>query len=479
MKLPQIPPNYRNLLEKADYFQHILLSINKIQVIQRDDRYLHWNDLRRRPAPEGFTHEEWWVALKLGRMAKFQRIPLLDRAGNSFGFGLPDQLMELLHGIDRGLGASFAVPEAVREPASRNQYIISTLAQEAISSSQLEGAATTREVAREMLRSGRPPRDNSERMILNNYRTMSHIRELAHQPDLLLTPELVFELHRLVTDGTLEKPNASGRLRLEAENVRVEDMEGTVYHQPPPAAQLPDRIRIMCDFANGRTPATFIHPVIRAILLHFWLAYDHPFVDGNGRTARALFYWAMLRANYQLFEFISISEILLRAPARYAMAFLHTETDGNDLTYFLLHQAGVIEEAVKNLHGYIARKKDRLVEAARSLRGAENLNHRQQALLAHALREPHTRYKIIAHQNSHQVSHQTARDDLFDLVRRGLLAVEKNGRSYTFRTPPDLEGRLEAGARASLHGVSADVLPEASPATPITIPVRSVSSSRQ
>jgi Fic family protein len=63
-----------------------------------------------------------------------------------------------------------------------------------------------------------------------------------------------------------------------------------VFHTPPPAAELPARLEAMCDFANSKTPDTFIHPVVRGIFLHFWLAYDHPFVDGNGRTARALFY---------------------------------------------------------------------------------------------------------------------------------------------------------------------------------------------
>ncbi len=51
----------------------------------------------------------------------------------------------------------------------------------------------------------------------------------------------------------------------------------------------------------------FIHPVIRAILLHFMLAYDHPFVDGTGRTARALFYWSMAHQGYWLMDFISIT----------------------------------------------------------------------------------------------------------------------------------------------------------------------------
>jgi Fic family protein len=315
--------------------------------------------------------------------------------------------------------------------------------QEAITSSQLEGAATTREVAKEMLRAGRPPRDRSERMILNNYVTMQRIRDLR---DNDLTPELIFELHRRVTEDTLDKPDAAGRLRRADEDVRVEDIEGTVFHAPPPASELPARLIALCAFANGQTPDFFVHPVIRAIILHFWLAYDHPFIDGNGRTARALFYWEMLRQKYRLFEFVSISQILLRAPTRYARAFLHTETDENDLTYFIVHQAEVIREAVEALHSYVRRKTAELRSASHRLRGLQNLNLRQQALLAHALREPGARYLIEGHRRSHNVAFQTARDDLFNLVERGLLVVRKEGRFNAFYAPSDLSSKLNAGS---------------------------------
>ena len=232
-------------------------------------------------------------------------------------------------------------------------------------------------------------------------------------------------------------------MRRSDENIRIiDDIDGTEYHIPPPAAELPGRLQAMCAFANGQAPDYFIHPVIRGIILHFWLAYDHPFFDGNGRTARALFYWSMLRHDYPLFEFISISEILRRAPVRYARAFLHTETDENDLTYFILHQADVVREAVKSLQAYLERSRRELQESAARLRGMQELNHRQQALLLHALREPGTVYQIGAHQRSHAVTHQTARDDLFDLVDRGLMSRTKQGRTYCFRTLPDLRDRL-------------------------------------
>lgn len=450
MKIPQRPPSWLSLHEKLTLARRNRLAVHRGEWV-RADRYLHWNDLRRRPAPAGFTHEEYWHALKLARSSAYRPIGLRDRLGLPFQFGQPHKLTELLHQIDRGLGLAIGLPEAVSSPATRDRYVVNTLMQEAITSSQLEGAATTRPIAQEMLRTGRPPRDKSERMILNNFLTMGRIRELRDTP---LSPELVFELHRLVTDETLDRADAAGRFRRADENVQVTDMEGNVFHDPPRARELPARLRAMCRFANGEEPDYFVHPVLRAILLHFWLAYDHPFVDGNGRTARALFYWSMLRADYALFEFISISEILLRAPLRYAEAFLHTETDENDLTYFILHQAEVIREAVKSLQAYLQRKRSELVAATESLRGMQGLNHRQQALLVHALREPGTDYQIAAHQRSHGIVNQTARNDLLDLVRRGLLVKHRQGRAFRFRAPADLADKL--GKLAQKPPASAD-----------------------
>ena len=219
-------------------------------------------------------------------------------------------------------------------------------------------------------------------------------------------------------------------------------MYGEVFHEPPAAEQLPERMSLMCDFANSNTPKGFIHPVLRSIILHFWLAYDHPFIDGNGRVARALFYWSMLRHGYWLFEFVSISQIILKAPAKYGRAFLYTETDDNDLTYFILQQLNVIHRAMKELHSYIERKTAALQAVERRLHGITVLNHRQQALISHALRHPHQRYTFSSHQMSHNVVYQTARTDLLDLEQRGLLVGQKVGRTWYFKPVADIEERL-------------------------------------
>jgi Fic family protein len=438
MRRPEQPPDFRKLMTPK-------LFRRMEPLISGTPRtgYIHWDKLRRLPLPKsGITHEDWWTLIKIGRLRGLNPLPLVDKSGRPFQFSVPDEVAEQLHQIDMGAGGKIGMPEAIPNPQVRDQYVVSSLIQEAITSSQLEGAVTTREVAKEMLRTGRPPRDRSERMILNNFKTMQRITQLRSEP---LSRELIFEIHRLVTHDTLGKADAAGRLRRDDEKIRIEDESGEVFHNPPNAKELPNRLKTMCDFANGLIPAFFIHPVIRSILLHFWIGYDHPFVDGNGRTARALFYWSMLRREYWLFEFISISDILLRAPSKYYRAFLYSESDDNDVTYFLVHQAEVIRRGILNLHAYIDRKTKELHDSEKLLRGWEYLNHRQHALIIHALRHPGTLYSVEGHQRSHNTVYETARRDILGLSGIGLLAIAKKGRGRTrlFAAPPDLRQRIQ------------------------------------
>ena len=219
-------------------------------------------------------------------------------------------------------------------------------------------------------------------------------------------------------------------------------MYNEVFHTPPPASQLEDRMEAMCDFANDDSGKVFIHPVIRSIILHFWLAYDHPFIDGNGRTARALFYWSMLKHDYWLFEFISISEVILNSPSKYARAFLYTETDDNDISYFIFYHLDVIRKAISGLHDYIERKTTQLKELQGQLRGIEMLNHRQRSLIVHALRHPGYIYTIKSHQINHNVAYQTARTDMLSLCKSDLLSIRKIGKTQSFIPVPDLESKL-------------------------------------
>ncbi len=441
MKIPHSPPLLDNLMRGLCDPEKLFEIMSKVSGPMVDGRYLHWDEVRHRTPPLGLTHEEWWMGLRYTRRMSAKFLPLKDTKGNYFSFSVPDLVSDLLHQIDRGGGTIVSLPEQVTSPEQRDRYVVRSLIEEAITSSQLEGAVTTREVAKKMLREDRRPSNRSERMIVNNFKTMGHILNLKDQP---LTKELVFDIHRELSEGTLDIQDGAGRFRRKNEDINVSDIDGTVFHKPPPSDELESRMEAMCDFANGKTTEGFLHPVIRAIILHFWLAYDHPFVDGNGRTARALFYRQMLHSDYWMFEFISISQFLRKAPTRYAMAFLHSETDENDLTYFLIHQIEVIKRALKELHDYVARKSSETRACILALQRFPELNHRQQTVIAHAIRHPGFAYTIAGHGKSHKVVYQTARTDLLQLAELGLLDQGKAGRALVFYSPKDLELRLQS-----------------------------------
>lgn len=452
MQLPVAPPSFDALLRDtvARGPAEMGRLLNAFTEVDGQGRYLHWDKLRHLPAPEGFSSEQWWLGIKMARQKNYKPLLLQDKRGVAFRYCLPAIVQKELHWLDRHAAGSIQADAAITDPQMRNTYLIRSLIEEAISSSQLEGASTTQNVAKEMIRQGRAPRNKSERMIFNNYQAMRFIRDSRNDP---LTPSLVFELQRILTQNTLEDEDQAGRFRRADEDIKVVDnVSHIVLHEPPPAHELTDRLRALCDFANADAmqsgnPDTFLHPVVKAIALHFMLGYDHPFCDGNGRTARALFYWAMARQGYWLAEFISISSIIKRSPAQYGKAYLHTESDDNDVTYFLLHQLDVIHNAITALHEFLRKKMSAINEAEQmltqnaSLKG--RLNFRQLALLRHALKHPRFAYVIEEHQHSHGISYDVARKDLLFMADElKLLTKTKGGKRYLFVVPEDLEQRI-------------------------------------
>lgn len=445
MKLPVSPPSLTTLIHKYQGRIRQILAMRMPAEVK--GQYEHWDHLRHLTPPRDLDVEQWWLGVKLARNALKKDLPLYDKAGVPFSFALSDGIQRRLFMVARDAAGALRGTDAIPSVAMQERYLIRSLMEEAMTSSQLEGASTTTPIAKEMLRSGRAPRDHSERMIVNNYVAMLELKRWLSKP---LTPDVVFEIHRMLTDGTMKNDGEAGRFRKESENIAVLDhATGTVLHIPPAASELPRRLQTLCDFANlGDDDENFVHPVVRAILIHFMIGYDHPFVDGNGRTARALFYWSMLRSGFWMTEYFSISSILRKAPSQYVRAYLHAESDEGDTSYFVSHQLDVLLRAIEGVHGYIARKQRAQRDAETILKPgsklARQLNHRQRAILLNAMKNPEKMFSIAVHQRTHDIAYDTARSDLLGLVEAKLMCQHKQGKAFVFVAVTKLSEKLGA-----------------------------------
>ena len=386
--------------------------------------YEYWDKAKYKKLPEGFTPQMLWTNVKASRLRSM--IPVWNKYG--INLCVTSQMQRLCHEFDMKFG-SFWEMEGDSQSAEKKYYLSSSLMEEAIYSSKIEGASTTRIVAKDMLRKKKSPQNKSQQMIVNNYKTIQYIVEHKEQP---LTEELLLTIHRLMTEKTLDNPEDAGRFRTNDKVVVADMVEGDIIYTPPSFQEIPEFVESLCNFFNNDNPRTFIHPIIRGIIVHFMLAFMHPFIDGNGRTARALFYWYMLKEGYKLTEYMSISRVIAKSKANYEKAFRYVENDGNDMGYFVAYNLGALEKSFQQLRDYIQRKQ-REKRAASSFMMAGNINQRQALVLQRLKEEPDTIFTVKDVQEQFSVSSMTARKDLSDLVQQGYMteiALNKVTRGY-------------------------------------------------
>ena len=388
-------------------------SLNSL-VDKINDNYEYWDSVKYKPLPDGCkSSQELWLRAKASRILTtvypWPKYNLL--------FGLTNRMQRMCHEIDLNFGGTWESRSMI-PGESRERYLVSSLMEEAIYSSMMEGAVTTRKVAKDMLRRKITPKDKSQQMIHNNYQTIQFI--VANKYNAL-TPELVLHIHQLMTEKTLDNQEDAGRLRTN-DNVVVENgITHEIVHHPPTYKVLPEFINDLCDYFNETDAKVFVHPIIKGIIIHYMLAYMHPFVDGNGRTARALFYWYMLKERYWLTEYMSISRVIAKSKKSYEKAFQYVVADDHDLGYFIFYNLRVLEQAFKQLQEYIKRKQEERA-AANIFLQIGDINERQAQILKMFLDNPKGAITVRDLQDKFMISPTTAKTDITGLLQRGLLA---------------------------------------------------------
>ena len=422
MKLPQRPIDWRETFKKESKQMFETVKAKKLlsKIFDFNRKYLYWSELIYRI--EGESHRKYiWTFMKLLRSEKYENFKF-----NSIKlkYSLITDFSRKSHNFDKFLAGNIEIQRKTLNLQKR--YMISSLMEEAIASSVIEGASTTRKVAKSMLRERRKPKTESEKMIVNNYETMQYVLSIKEKK---LTPEILLSIQKKITKDTLDDPADEGAFR--NNNDIVVGPQEAIAHIPPDYKKIPKLIEKLCNFANEESDE-FIHPIIKGIVLHFLIGYIHPFNDGNGRCARSVFYWHMLSQGYWLFEYISVSRIIVRSRKKYDLSYLYTEYDEMDLTYFIKYNIECVDESLNELIEYIKIKQKEQKETKEILYKNPDLNLRQAMILEEFMKNTNKIFSIKEICETYRVAYQTARTDLLLLSDKGFINKKIAGRAFVF-----------------------------------------------
>ena len=287
-------------------------------------RYLTTEEIKYRLKQQGKTDVEWEsVSQEIIFTRKTGAITLfLNSMEPKFWFYPADVIHKKIHEIEV-LGKDL-YEQINRNAPFRNDFLLDAAIEEAIASAIYEGAHSTRAQAEQLIASGLRPKNKDEWMLINNFKAMKWVKDNRKKS---LTSDVILNLHRIVTENTLEGDDVNFQGKFRNDTVFVGPHEGIKYTKIEQAIE--EMIQIITH--NPR----YIHPLLKGILVHYFMGYIHPFFDGNGRTARALFYFKSIRNNLNYVELLSVSAYLRIHGKQYENSFLKVKENEYDLTYFI------------------------------------------------------------------------------------------------------------------------------------------------
>ena len=363
---------------------------------------------------------EVWQQLQISRRENGVKIPLKDQEDKDLFFSLTEELKKKVVAVDDLARNNFFDNLDENE---KIDLIRAAQEDEAFYSSVIEGAHTTKKRTKELVEKGLEPKNKDERMVLNNYKALMFILENLHRD---IDEDIIIKIYQKVTEGTLDEEELGYR-----NNQNYVRSLNEVVYEPPKYEEVPKLMKDLVKFINDDSE-DLLHPLIKALILHFDFVYIHPFNDGNGRTARALTYMYLLKSGYHFFKFFSISSLLKEFRGNYYKAIKNVEDYDSDVTYFVEFYLDMMEKSIKKVSSDFRNQYLLKVIKEKILNRGLELNSRQVKSLEKIIKVNKKNVDIAFYMSLNKVVQETARKDLQELVEMEILQVTKLGKKNVY-----------------------------------------------
>ena len=325
---------------------------------------------------------------------------------------------EYTHSIVRDLmnieGAKEVIENSPILPVWQSRLQKEALVRQAHHTTRIEGTQLTIEQVRDLI-DEKPvvARERDIQEVRNYLKVAAFIDEVYGDPDMELDLRTIRHIHYLTLDG-IEGGYEPGEFR-KIQNYVVNNKTKEVIYTPPSASEVPILMLELVDWLRS-DEANQLSPLLKAGIAHYQLVDIHPFLDGNGRTARALANLILYHAGYDIKKLFSLEEYYDVNPAGYYEALQSVRIIGVLTTWLAYFTAGIAAEMQKIKELVLTHSRDR---ALRDKIGQVALSERQIAILAYI--EKHGRITNRELQQLADLSHATAHKELLTLVQSGLL----------------------------------------------------------
>ncbi|MBO9618949.1 MAG: Fic family protein [Niabella sp.] len=402
-------------------------------ILQINNSYLDWEKVQHMTLqPACLTNEAIW---KAALTARAQGATREVQMGNvTLTWSVPNDTEQILHDLDVQVAGGKSIGE-VMDPKNDHRYIINALIDETMASAQLAGFTVTKKMVKELLLKKKPAANNTEQTLVNLYKCLQKVKEWSNDA---VTEAKLQELHQLLTRDTI-KLKGIGRYRT---NNKFDgaNIEGPTY-KAADAKKLKAHMQWLETFINENKSPFYIHPLLKACIIEYLITSLRPFKDANGRLARLVRYWYLLKQGYWVLEYMPVSNVIIKLKPQYHKSFAQVQAN-EDLGYFIHFILQSVRMSYRSLKDGLQRT-NREKEQNPFVK-IEGLNNRQAAALQWIKEDGEKIITIRELRSGFGVSKETARTDLTTLTETGWLKFyHLNKKTYAFVKGDHFDAQLQ------------------------------------